>query len=184
MRIVDHGIAQFVVLIAEFQHRALQLRALRQAQALGKRTGGDVAHDHFQGHDGHFLHQRFPGGKLLHVVRGNALGFQHAHQVIGHAVVDLALAGDGALFEAVESGRVVLIIHNVQIFVRRGEYFFGLALIQLLRFFHGNHNPLSLFKLRAHRAILFGDLLLHFLAHAGKFLRQARVAQRQNLRAQ
>ena len=52
MVIVDHGIAQLIVLIAELQNGFGHLGALGQSKALGEATSGDIADDHLQGNDG------------------------------------------------------------------------------------------------------------------------------------
>ena len=135
---VDHGVAQLVVLVAEFQHGLAQLRALRQAQALGQAPGGDVAHDHFQGNDAHTLDQRLAVGQLLHKMRGHAFLFQELHQVVGHAVVDGALALNGALLQAVEGGGVVLVVHQHEARIVGRKYLLGLAFVKLFHLFHGN----------------------------------------------
>src|SRR5215475_2240866 len=47
----DHGIAELVGLVVELDDRARQLRALGEAEALGQRPGGDVAHDDLERND-------------------------------------------------------------------------------------------------------------------------------------
>ena len=51
-----------------------------------------------------------------------------------HFVVDDSLAGDGALFQAVEGGGVVLIGDDDHVGVVGGKDLLGLALVQLLQF--------------------------------------------------
>ena len=73
-----------------------------------------------------------PVAELLHVVGGDAGGLQPAHEVVGHAVVDGALAGDGALLQAVEGGGVVLVGDDDHLGVVAGVDLLGLALVELL----------------------------------------------------
>ena len=70
------------------------------------------------------------------MLKGNAVFLQELHQVVGHAVVDDALADDGALLFAVEGSRVVLIIHDVKLRILGGENFFGFSFVKLFPFFH------------------------------------------------
>ena len=56
--------------------------------------------------------------------------------MVRHAVVDNALAGDGAFFQAVKRGCVVLVGYDEQFGIFRGEYLLGLAFIELFQLFH------------------------------------------------
>ena len=132
MVLVEQGIAQLVVFIGELDGGRVEYDALLHAVPLGEGAGGDVADDDLQGDDGDLLHQGLPVAELLHEVGGDALGLQTAHEVVGHAVVDGALTGDGALFQAVERGGVVLVGHDEQLGIVGAEHLFGLALIDLL----------------------------------------------------
>ena len=135
MIVVDHGIAQRIVLVAELQHRALELGSLRQPQALGKGTRGDVADDDLQRHDGNALDNGLAVGDLLDQVGGNAVLLQHLHQVVADLVVDDALGFDGALFQAVERGRIVLVVDDQQFGVVGFKDLLGLAFVELVQFF-------------------------------------------------
>ena len=136
---VDHRVAQRVVLVAELDRRAVEVRALGHAEALGEGAGRDVADDDLERHDLHLPDQRVALGELLDKVRGNPrLVGQLLHQEVGHAVVDHALAGDRALLQAVEGGRVVLVGDDAVIGVVGRKHFLGLALIHLLALFHGS----------------------------------------------
>jgi len=134
--IVDHRVAQVIVFVAVFKHGALEARAFRKAQALCKRAGGHVAHNHLNGHDFHMLDKRLPLGKFLYEMRRNAVLLQKLHHAVGHAVVDCALAGDGAFFQAVERGCVVLVVHDEKVLIVRFEHLFGFAFINLFELFH------------------------------------------------
>ena len=95
-------------------------------------TGGDIADDDLQGHDGDLLHQGLPLGELLDKVGGDTGLFHLIHQTVGHLVVDNALARDGALFQAVQGGGVVLVVHNDQLGIVSGVNLLGLAFVNLL----------------------------------------------------
>ena len=133
---IEQRIAQLVVFIGELNGGLLEYNAFLHAVVLGEGAGSDVADDDFQGNDGDLLHQGLPLGQLLDKVGGNALLFQIGHQAVAHLVVDDALARNGAFFQPVESGGVVLVIHDQKLGIVGGENLFGLALIQLLQFFH------------------------------------------------
>ena len=101
------------------------------------RIGGSVlAHDHFQGHDGHLFHQGFPVAQLPDKVGGDTHFLQMLHQPVAHLVVDNSLALDGALFQTVEGGGIVLVVHNQQLRVFCCVHFFGFALVKHLFLFH------------------------------------------------
>ena len=63
---------------------------------------------------------------------GNPRLLQLSHEEVGHLVVDGPLAGDGALFQAVKGGGVVLVGDDDQVGVVRGEDLLGFALVELL----------------------------------------------------
>ena len=136
MVIVNHRVAEIVVLVAILQHGGLELRALRQAEALGKAARGDVAHDDLQRHDGYLFHHRLAVVKLLYEVGGHAGLFQKLHQIIGHTIVHRALAGDRPLLLAVEGGRVILVRYDAAARIVGRVDLFCLALVKLFPFFH------------------------------------------------
>ena len=70
--------------------------------------------------------------KRLGLPEGTKLG----KTVLEYCYKDDALAGDGASFQAVEGGGVVLIVHDVQLGVVGFKHLFGFAFVQLLQFFH------------------------------------------------
>ena len=53
----DDRIVEFVLLVVKFDDGAGQHLAFRNAQALGQRAGGDIAHHHLQRNDLDFLDQ-------------------------------------------------------------------------------------------------------------------------------
>ena len=67
---------------------------------------------------------------------GDALLFEHGHEPVAHLIVDHALAGDGALLQAIEGGGVVLVLHDQQFGVVGLEYFLGFSFVQLFQFLH------------------------------------------------
>ena len=140
---VHQRVAQVVVLVGELDGGIIKDDALFHAKTLGEGTGGDVADDDFQGHDGDLLHGGLPFRQLFDEMGGDALGLQLAHHVVAHAVVDDALAGDAALLDAVECGGVVLVVHDDHIGIVGCEYLLGLAFIDLFQFFHLQYSSLS-----------------------------------------
>src|SRR5699024_10972583 len=110
----------------------LQLGALRDAVPLGEGTGGDVADDDFQRDDRNLLDNRLAVGELFNKVGRDAGLFKLLHHEVRHLVADDAFSDDGALFGAVEGGRVVLVVDDDEVRVRSRENLFGLAFIELL----------------------------------------------------
>ena len=104
----NHRIVERVGLVVEFDDRARQHGAFLDAQALGQRAGGDIAHHDFERDDLDFLDQL-----LAHVEAANEVGrdahpVQMVEDVLGNAVVEHALAVDHFMFLLVERGSVVL----------------------------------------------------------------------------
>ena len=141
MVIVHQGVAQVVVLIGQLEGGLVKDDALLHAVPLGEGAGGDVAHDDFQGDDGHLLHQGLPVVELFDQMGGDALLLQPGHEQVAHLVVDDALARDGTLFQAVEGGSVVLIGDDQLLGVVSGVDLLGLALVEQFLFFHGSSPP-------------------------------------------
>src|SRR5699024_1781080 len=142
--IVDEGIAQRVVLVAELQNRAEQLFSFLHAHALGKASRSYVADNHFQGNDIHFLYGRLPVRQLLHKMGGNSGLLKLLEHIVGHAVVHHTLAGDGSFFLSVERGGVIFVIHDYHAVHIRREYFLCFSFIQLFQFFHESDTFLPL----------------------------------------
>ena len=61
--------------------------------------------------------------------------FHDAEHHVAHLVVDDALARNGAFFETVERGRIVLVIDDDDVGIFRCENLFRLAFVQLTEFF-------------------------------------------------
>ena len=104
----DHRIAQLVVLVIELDDGAGQRRALVDAEALGERTGGDIADDHFAGDDLDFADQL-----LAHVHGADEVGrhadlVQAREDIFRDTVVEDALAFNRRVFLIVEGGGVIL----------------------------------------------------------------------------
>ena len=151
MVFVDQGIAQIVVFIGELNGRSVEGNAFLHAVALGEGTGGNVPDNDFQRHDGNFLNEGFTLAELLHEMGGDAFLLEPLHQQIAHPVVDNALALNGTLFQAVESGGVVLVVDNQQCGVIRAEYLFGLSFIKLFTLDHAS----------ALLRVFYGRIILH-----------------------
>ena len=134
---VQQGISQFVVLVGELDGGSVEYDALLHTVPLGEGPGREVADDNLQRHDGDLLHQGLPLTQLLNEVGGNAGLFDPPHQMVGHLVVDDALARNGALLQAVEGGGVVLVVHDVKFRVVGAEDLLGLSLIELFQLLHG-----------------------------------------------
>ena len=134
---VQQGISQFVVLVGELDGGSVEYDALLYTVPLGEGPGREVADDNLQRHDGDLLHQGLPLTQLLNEVGGNAGLFDPPHQMVGHLVVDDALARNGALLQAVEGGGVVLVVHDVKFRVVGAEDLLGLSLIELFQLLHG-----------------------------------------------
>ena len=136
MILIDQGIAQVVILIGEFDGRRVEDDAFLYAVALGEGAGGDVTDDHFQRNDGNFLNEGFPLAEFLYEMGRNAFLSEPLHQQIAHVVVDDTLALNGALFQTVESSRIVLVIDDQQFGIIRAEYLLGLSFIKLFTLDH------------------------------------------------
>ena len=134
--LVQQGVPQIVVFIGELDGGRVEDDALLHAVALGEGPGGDVADNDLQGDDGDFFDHGFPLAALLHEVGGDPGLFKPCHEAVGHLVVDNAFARDGAFFQAVEGGGVVLVVHDVQVRVVGFEDLLGLAFVELLQLLH------------------------------------------------
>ena len=133
---VHQRVAQIVVLVGELDGRLVEHDAFLNAEALCEGTGGNVADDDLERYDGDLLDQSLALGELLDEMRRHALLLQQLEHMVAHDVVDDALAGDRALLEAVECGRIVLVVYDDQVRVVGCEYLLGLAFVQLFFLFH------------------------------------------------
>lgn len=105
-------------------------------QALGHRTGHDIAHDHLQRDDLHAAAQLVALVERRDVVRRNARLFQIAENDRRNLVIEDALALDGRLLDVVESGGGILVMHQDHIVVVRAENLFRLTLVKHFELFH------------------------------------------------
>ena len=119
MVIVDHRVAEIVVLVAELQNRHAHGGAFLKAEALRETAGCLVADDDFERNDADLAHDGVAVGKLFYKVGLDAVLFKQLEHEVGHTVVDNAFADDGALLEAVERGRVIFIGNDAIIRVLR-----------------------------------------------------------------
>ena len=127
---------EIVVLVGKLDGGLLEHDALLHAVAGGKVTGGNIADNDLQRHDGDLLHHGVPLGKLLDKVGGDPGLFHLRHQAVGHLVVDNALAHNGAFFQAVQRGSVILVGYDHQGGILRCINLLGLSFVQLLFLFH------------------------------------------------
>ena len=128
----DHRVVELVVLQVELDDRPRQGLALGQAVAGGQGAGGDVAADHLQRDDLHFLDQLLAQVQPLDEVVLNPDRVQLGHDVFADAIVDDALALQDGLFRGVEGGGVVLEVLDQGARFRALIEDLGLALVDLL----------------------------------------------------
>ena len=126
---IDQRIAQIIVLIAEFQRRALQLGTLRYAQTLGKAAGCLIADDDLQRNDLHFLDDRASLIQLLDIMCRDPFLLQDLAEIVAHAVVDDALADDRSLLETVERCRIILVSDDQPVVILRLEHFLRFSFV-------------------------------------------------------
>ena len=108
MLLRHHRIVERVVLVVELDDRARQHGAFLDAEALGQRAGGDIAHDHFERDDLDFADQLLAHVEPADEVRRDAHPVEMGEDVLGDAVVEHALAVDDLVLLLVEGGGVVL----------------------------------------------------------------------------
>ena len=143
---VYERVAQLVVLVGELYGRRVKGDALLDAVALREAAGGDVADDDLERHDGDLLYQGLALGELLDEVGGDAVLLEHAHEAVGEAVVDHALAHDGAALFAVEGRGVILIVNYAEVRIVGGKDLLGLTLVELFALFHVSSSPFQAFR--------------------------------------
>ena len=136
MAVVNHGIAQCIVLVAKFENGALEFRAFGETYAFCKRTRRNVADNNLKRNDADGFDRRFPVGKLFDKMSRNAFFFKHFHEIVRNAVVDNALARDCALLFAVKCGCIVLIVNDINTFDIGCVNLLCLAFVELLSLFH------------------------------------------------
>ncbi len=64
------------------------------------------------------------------------MAFQQTEEMVGHLVVDHAFAGDGAFFQAVERGCIVLVVHDDDLGIVGCIDLLRFAFVNLLQLFH------------------------------------------------
>ena len=126
-----HRVAQLVVFVVIFDDGARQAGALRDAEARGEAAGGDVADTTSMGMISTSLMScwRISRRRMKWVGMLIRPGLQH--QELADAVVQHALAVDGAFFLRVEGGGVVLEILHEGAGFRAFEQDFCFAFIEL-----------------------------------------------------
>ena len=108
MLLGDHRVLERIVLVVELDDRARQLRAFLDAEALGQRAGGDVAHHHFERDDLDFADQL-----LAHVHPADEMGrdadrVEMVEDELGDPVVQDPLAIDNLMLLGVEGSCIIL----------------------------------------------------------------------------
>ena len=136
MIFVDHRIAKFVFLVAEFQDRARERCSLRKAQKAAKRTCRAVTDDNFQRNDLYFLDQHFTVIQGLDVMGNNAPRLKHLENFRRDFVINDALLVYGPLLGGIERGRVILEILDDKIGIVRRIKNFGFAFVDFVALFH------------------------------------------------
>ena len=136
MIIIYHGIAERIILVAELEYGLFKGSTLRETKTLCERACGDIAHDDLKGNDLYGLDRSLTLIELFNEMGGNALCFEHLHELIGNDIVYRTLSCYGSLFFAVECGRIVLIGNDINILYIGRIYLFCLALIELSGLFH------------------------------------------------
>ena len=128
--LVQHQrVVELVVLEVPLDQRPRQGGAFLDVQALAQAAGRDVPNHHFDGDDLDFAHQLFAHVQRPEkMVRDVHLAEPH-HQVGRDAVVDDALAADGAALLVVERRGVVLEMLDERAGFRAFEQCLGLALV-------------------------------------------------------
>ena len=104
----DHGVFEGGVLIVVLDDAAGEAGAFGDAEAGGEGACGDVADGDDEGDDFDFADELLAHVEASDEVGGYADLVEFRHQVFADAVVEDALAGDGAGFVAVGGGGVVL----------------------------------------------------------------------------
>ncbi|MNZ97220.1 hypothetical protein D3C78_1164460 [compost metagenome] len=104
----DHRVFQLIRLVIELDDRARQHHAFLDAEALGERAGGDIAHDDLKRDHLHFLDQLLAHVEAADEVGGNADLVQMREDIFADTVVQHTLAVDDFMLLLVEGGRIVL----------------------------------------------------------------------------
>src|SRR3546814_401553 len=108
MRFGNLRIAKCIVLVIVFDQGVRQLLTLWNAQPGRDRTRSDIAHHHFDRDNLDLPHKLLAHVEPPDEMRGDADMGQPREDILRNAVVDHALAVDGALFLGVEGGRIIL----------------------------------------------------------------------------
>ena len=133
-----HRVIQRVILEVIFNDGTRQALAFRNAQALRKRPRGHIAHHHFKRDDLHLPDQLLAHIEPADEMRRDANLGQPHHQIFADAVIQHALAGDGALLFGIEGGGVILEILHQGAGFRPLEQDFCFTFIELAATSHGS----------------------------------------------
>ena len=135
--VVDQRVAQLVLLVADVENDVRRLRALLDAEALGHRTGDDVAHDHLQRNDRHLAADLVAVVDRLDVVGLDAGLLELLENNRRNGIVQHALSLDRGLLDVVESRSRILVVDDDLIGIVGAENLFCLALVEHFELFHG-----------------------------------------------
>jgi hypothetical protein len=123
-------VTEFVVLVAELQHRCGKLRALVQTKTLCHRPGGAIADDHLQRHDRYAAADLVARTDTLHKVGVHAASGEIFEDQGGDLVVEFTLVCQTIELFTVVGGGVVLVVDADQLFVVGGEDLFCFSFVQ------------------------------------------------------
>ena len=127
----NQRITQRIVLVVIFDQRVRQRLTLLDPQALGDRTGGDIADHHFDRNNLNLADQLLAHVEAADEVGRDADMRQAGEYIFADAVVDHALAIDRAALLRVEGGRIVLEILDDRAGLRAFIQDLGLAFVNL-----------------------------------------------------
>ena len=133
---IDQRIAQSIIFIREFQNGAFQLGAFLQSQTLCHGTGRLITDDNLQRNNLDLLDNGLSVTDFLYKIGLDTLTLQQLEHEIGHSVVDNTLTGDGTLFQAIESGSVILILYQTITRLRHCINLLCFSLVQKFCLFH------------------------------------------------
>src|SRR6185437_12438139 len=146
MLVGDHRVAERVVLVIIFDDRSWQLRAFLDPETLRQGPGGDVADDDLDRDDFDLADELLAHVHSADEVCRNPDHLQRSEDVLGNAVVDDALAADGAALLRVERGRIVLEVLDERARLRSLVKDLGLSLINLAAASHGFRHSKEKFR--------------------------------------
>ena len=137
MLVGDHRVAERVVLVEIFEDGAGELDPLLDPEPGREGAGGDVPHHHFDGDDLDLADQLLAHVQTPDEVGRDADRAEEGEDMLRDAVVEHALARDGAALLGVEGGGVVLEILDERARLRAFVEDLGVAFVDLAAAGHG-----------------------------------------------